>query len=234
MRGAVWLTLLHSDPLRTAASPAARLASNSRGALTVPLLVMLLTSTIFGLGTLGLMRHWRELTELQLRLDSCVGQTALDLRRMQSAIESSNRRIRALRAAQATASLAGQPPGSLTPLLEIEVAKQELELLHWRFRQAQWLFKRGCDGDQDLPLPLPSLSWHRDLPDMLGPQTLKWLPGTSPVLRLQLTHLPRAAAASVVQTTGGWTGGNSWKASWTIPATVPTAFGAGPVWAITR
>jgi hypothetical protein len=227
MRGAVWLTLSghrvsafkQQRPPRGDARLRERIYEDEQGVLTVPLLVLLLASTLLGLGTLGLMRHWRHLTELQLRLDRCVGNAALDLKKTLERIEAGNSRLRALRAAQVAATLV-EAAGSLVPLMEAEVAHQQLELLRWQARQAEWLALRGCDGKADLPAPLPSMSWSRPPPDLIGPQLLSWSSGERR-LALELYHSPRAAAAVVEA--GGSLGSDSWKASWSFPGNVPGA-----------
>ena len=161
MRGAVWLTLgghrVGVSPRRRHPRGGARLREricgriyrDEQGVLTVPLLVLLMACALLGLGTLGLMRHWRHLTELQLRLDRCVGTAALDLKKTLERIEAGNTRLKALRAAQAAATLV-EAAGSLVPLMEAEATHQQLEILRWRARQAEWLALRGCDGKADL------------------------------------------------------------------------------------
>jgi hypothetical protein len=206
VRGAVWFTFLHRGSR-------ANRVSDSQGALSIPLLLALLAISCLGLATWGMMRHWRHLTELQLKLDRCVGDTALDLKRALQEIERANRHIQMLRAAQAASGLAGGV-GELRPLMILEARRQDLEILRWNTKQARWLVQRGCGGAGGVPLPLPSMKWFRAPPDPIGPQPLEWAPGMPRILKLQLTHTPRAAAAVVQPGEGNET---SWKASWTVP-----------------
>ena len=191
-------------------------ADGDEGALSVLLLLLLLATTFLGTGSWGLMRHWRHLMELQLRLDRCVGHTALELKRVLGRIETSNRRLRLWRAAQAATILAAAPPGQLRGLMGLEVARQDLERLGWQARQIRWITSRGCDGLSDLPIPLPTMEWVRPPPDVLGPQPLVWERSEGVRLKLELAHVPRAAAA-LVQRDGGGIKGGFWKAAWSAP-----------------
>ena len=233
MKGTVWLSLTQNYAPRSG-----RLVRrNTRGALSLPLLLALLAASFMGFGTWGLMRHWRKLTELQLRLDRCVGDTALELKGALNRIESENRQIQAIRAAIAAGSLAGGAGQAMKPALEFEVARQEFELLRWRMRQAQWLMRRGCDEEPDLPRPLPEMSWFRPPPDMIGSQPLEWMGKGERRLKVEIRHSPRAASALVESGAGSWAtgefiGGSNWKATWTAPGTLAGAipgFAAGRV-----
>lgn len=228
MSGLVWrLPLVHLE--RRQARP--RIFTDSRGALSLPLALMLMSTTFAAFGTWGLMHHWNNLTALQLRLDRCVGEAALDLRATLKRIEFENVSLRALRAAQALADI--EAPGSLVPEITALAEAQDAEIFRWKARQAAWMLAHGCDGQPDLPSPLPSMGWDPRLPpDTDGPQALVWS-GSEKRLVFQLNHPPRAAAA-VVQArrdqglavvAEGVLGATNWKASWTVPG----VFGARSV-----
>jgi hypothetical protein len=223
MKAAVWLELARPR----SALPATRARPrDDRGSLTLPLALMLVAGTFMSFGTWGLMRRWRHLTELQDRLDRCVGETALELRGSLTRIEDANRRMAELRAAQAIAAASGLA-GETLAALEVQASLQDLELLRWKARQARWLAERGCDRVQDLPVPLPEMGWFRPPPDPLGPQPLRWQPGVPRDLKIGLFHSPRAAAARVSADgaampglrIGGF-GSERWKAAWTVPGSV--------------
>lgn len=196
------------------------------GAVSAPLLVALLGIAFMSLGTWGVMRRWRQMAELQLRLDRCAGEAALELKGHLEAIESANRQMRALRAGEVAAVPAGAS-AALEAALQAEVARQEVARARWRLRQARWLLERGCEGLGDLPSPLASMPWERPPPDALGPRPLRWPPDRGKRLLVQLAHAPRAAAAQVQPAldedgapAGGLLGGmlgNKWHAAWTIP-----------------
>ena len=56
------------------------IAKNERGLLGIPMGLSLLAIATAAAGTWSVLRHWRGLTELQLRLDRCVGSVALKLK----------------------------------------------------------------------------------------------------------------------------------------------------------
>lgn len=219
MRGPVWQLPLTRLELRRARP---RILRDSRGALSLPLALMLLASAVGAFGTLGLMRRWKNLAETQLRLDRCVGDAALELRGALKRIETENLAIRSLRIAQAAADI--EAPGTLVPEITALAVAQDAEIARWRLRQAAWMAMGGCDHKGDLPLPLPSMRWDERLPaDMDGPQALTW---TDPDknFSIQLSHLPRIAAARV-KASEGVLGATNWKASWAVPG----VFGARSV-----
>jgi hypothetical protein len=176
---------------------------------------MLLASAFGAFGTLGLMRRWKNLAETQLSLDRCVGLAALELRGALKRIETENIAIRALRIAQAAADI--EAPGTLVPEITALALAQDADIAHWRLRQAAWMAMGGCDHQGDFPVPpLPSMRWDQRLPpDQDGPQALTW---TDPDknFSIQLTHLPRMAAARI-KASEGVLGATNWKASWAVP-----------------
>jgi hypothetical protein len=196
------------------------------GALHVVMMIALMELAGAGFGVWGLLRHWRGLTETQLRLDRCVGKSALELKHTLVQIEEGNTTIRVLRAAVAVATPLGHG-AEPRALLEVAVRGQDLLLVRWQARRAEWLARRGCGEGRDLPYPLPSMSWVRPPEDLIGPQALSWEPGVPRSLRVQLVHLPRAAAARVeaqplagdAKVIGklGFNGKTNWKASWAVP-----------------
>src|SRR5690348_13171722 len=75
-----------------------RLRSNaSRGILQIPLLLAILLFSGIGMGVSGYLKQWRILVEHQLRLNRCVGEGALQLRKTLQSLQDSNEVIRELR-----------------------------------------------------------------------------------------------------------------------------------------
>ncbi len=202
---------------------------DDRGALSLPMAIALMAIAIAGMGIWGLLRHWRHQVELQLRLDRCVGKTALDLKRSLLAIEGENAEIRRIRIALLALTLEPPAKAALESALLVEVGRQETELALWEGRRLAWLARRGCDGRGDSPVPLPGQSWQRDPPDVNGPQPLRWTLGVGKKLHIELVHLPRAAAAEVTgnRTKGAFhvDVGSDWRANWEVPGI--GRFGAG-------
>lgn len=192
---------------------------NNRGALSVPLLLSLLAVSLMGFGTWGVMRRLRHVTEIQLRLDRCVGAVALELQGAQTRIERANGRMRKLRLSNAPLSIIAPPiAAAIKAELTIEAGLQDFERLRWKTRQARWLVQRGCAEGRGIPVPLPGLTWTRPPSDPLGPQPLQWT-GVDRNLKIGLYSSPRASAARVeaepISLAGELIGEYSWKATWT-------------------
>jgi hypothetical protein len=188
---------------------------SQKGSLQVPLVIGVAIATITALSILGLMRHWRSITELQLRLDECAGRTGIELKSRLESLEKANTRIKAIRAAIAATSAlpygqAAKPP--LEAALLVEVSRQEIQLSLWRAKMAAWLLRRGCDARNDLVLPLPALPWLRDPPDEIGPAPLRWTGKAAQTFTVRLGHPPRYSAAEVTKTNEG-----RWMAKWKNP-----------------
>lgn len=204
---------------------------SERGALTLPMTLMLSVVMVASVGLLSLMFRWRSLAAHQLRLDRCVGSVAIDLRDSLLTIQRINREITGLRASLAVATIAPPVRATLQATLEAEVVRQELERGRWGARRIKWLARRGCDGEGDIPFLLPEQPWTRDPPDFLGPRPLRWTGDLQAVFRIELHHSPRHSAAEVsaagtdsaAGSVGGIVGGSfdtrNWKASWAVVGT---------------
>jgi hypothetical protein len=189
---------------------------NERGVLHVPLGLLATLMVLTGLGVWGLLHHWKHLTQTQLRLDRCTGETALDLRSKLQGIASANRQMKELRAAEAAALLALQPEAAnaLQVLVEAESIRQETIRATWTVKRATWLIHRGCGSWGDISPPLPSVSWTREPPDYLGPVPLTQ-DSFSAYYRIEAQHQPRASAAEVFL--GNENDETSWHAHWVAP-----------------
>lgn len=190
--------------------------------MTAVLLILVMT----GFGMWGFLRSWRWKVETQLKLDRCIAKTALNLAERQARLRTMNREIDALRLALSAATLTPQAKPALLAALQIEVVRQDLELLRWNAVRAQWLAQRGCGGrPAKAIIPLPSLGWQRSPPDPIGPKGLRWI-GRTPEFHLEISNPPRYSAARV-QMKGddvGIAGTQEIQVGWTHPKTRP--FGA--------
>lgn len=188
------------------------MVSNESGALHLPMSMLFVV--IFGAATalVVMMHEWRLQAELQLRLDQCVGQKAAMLRDRQRQIEAGNQRIRVLRIALIPASIRPEIRKTLEAALKIQVLLQDALLKSWKVTQIAWIAHRGCGGN-DIPFPLPSLAWVRDLPDALGPRPLRWPESTPKELSIRLHHSPRHSAARVFFSTEE-ENSNEWVTAW--------------------
>lgn len=190
---------------------------NSKGILQIPLALALFAIVSGAVGCWGLLRHWRSVAELQLRLDRCVGQTALAFKNTLETLLSSNQKIKTLRAS----ILATQgPSASLSPLqaaLIAVVGEQESRRLYWKAQQHLWISNQKCGSSLDIPIPLPSMDWIRDPPDTLGPQPLRWVGPIPEEFHIEISHFPRAAAARIYPLGGSIDLPLHWQAEWAPP-----------------
>jgi len=148
-----------------------------RGFLAIPMALLLSVLAGCALMLLGLMSRWDHHVRIQLRLDRCVRQIAIELRETQNRIEGLNTQIRIARASAVFAAAAGQ--GELLATLQkttsVLALLQEGVLLKWGVRQASALVDRTCPLDPihaaDFMTPLP---WSRPPADPLGQPPLEW------------------------------------------------------------
>lgn len=168
------MRIAHGNGLPAEARPTA--AGGERGSVAVPLLLLSVVLGGAAISSLGYALLWRSKAALQLRLDRCVENAALELVVIQNAIEAGNLRMRAERAAAQAAAVPtfGASIADVQPVLAAEVAAQEFQRARWRIRQAKWILSRGCDGKADAAMPLPNLAWARPVADAIGPRPLEW------------------------------------------------------------
>lgn len=190
---------------------------NSGGSLQLPLALLLLVLTTGSVGNWVLLHSWRNQVKLQLRLDRCVGEMTLALKKHFEKIHQTNLQITALRAS----ILAAQAiPSTLPPLqsgLQAMVLLQDSLRVHWEIQRDLWISRQKCGSLADLPHPLPRLDWIRDPADGIGPQPLRWQ-GTFPKdFQIELGHPPRHAAARLSSNGGPYESQASWHAEWTAP-----------------
>ncbi len=192
--------------------------TNERGQVWVPMVVLMGILICLGIGTLVLRVKYRASVQTQRRLDQCVQAKTLQLRDLQNQIEKSNQRIKAERIA-AAAALAGSimTPAALEAVqairtvIQAEARIQDALLLRWKWEQAQWAARRGCDSRDD-PSPLnllPEPKWYRDPPDLIGEKALVWRGRGEKTLAIRLSHEPRRSSSEVYSNDK-----NHWNARW--------------------
>ena len=177
------------------------MSKNQEGVLTIPMALSILIIATSGLTLWGMLRHWKNLAETQLRLDRCAGQTAQELRDTLSSLESSNFRIKGLRIARGATAIAPPVSAALEIALLAQVAIQEIQRAKWEVTRLRWLTHLRCGSLKDMPSPLPSMKWLRDPPDAIGPNALRWEGEWPKDFQIQVTHYPRAAGARVFYST---------------------------------
>lgn len=185
-------------------------ASNENGAISVVLALVALGGLTTGLALIGLMHHWRQLAEHQLRLDRCVGHLAQTLTRTQNEIEALNSRLRELRAAGGvTAMIPGANQTEAAAEAAIAVTQDAL-IARGDAQSVIYAVPGSCGNLGDWIAPPPFLKWFRPPPDELGPQPLQWRGDES--LQILRAHRPRFAAAQIKGVADGW--GSKWHAKW--------------------
>lgn len=190
--------------------------SGQDGAVHIAMAGLLLLLAIAAAGVHAVARDWQRMAELQLRLSECVGRQARELRDVLENVEGDNTQIRWIRASIASATIAApELLPALRAALRAKVLQQDARLAAWKVRRGIWLARLGCGKPGDWPRPLPRLPWVRPLPDAIGSKPLAPEPGQPfPArFRIEVHHLPRAAAAEVRKPETG----AGWSASWARP-----------------
>ncbi len=193
--------------------------SSEGGNITVPLLLLSVVLGGAAFSSLTYAALWQSKVRLQLRLDRCIEEVALELVEIQNTIERANLRMKVERATAAAAAVPsmGGSIKAVQPLLAIEVTLQEAERLRWTLRQARWIANRGCDRRGDLLLPLPNLRWSRPPMDSIGPQPLEWSEKSSQ-LTIRLWKINRFSQARISNETESSSHQNHpltrWQAAW--------------------
>jgi hypothetical protein len=194
------------------------------GAVSIPVLMLLVVGISAGFGSWTLMRKWSMMAHHQLRLNRCVGQVALEFRDRLTKLEDLNQRIKVLRGsirvARFVPSLLPTVPG-LELALFASVTQQDFHRLQWRMTQGRWMFPGYCGNSRDQPRQLPSLEFTRGSPDDVGPQALEWKGDQPDVFLFQIKHSSRVAAARVDQDSE--TSSQGWTARWSTPVMLPGA-----------
>lgn len=187
-----------------------QILKSNRGSISLLSLFIVFIAFISLTALLGLRIQWRVRVREQLRLDRCVEKKAILLSKIQNRIRESNFRMIAERAAALAAALptGGASLKAVKPILEIERAWQEVQLLNWKIEQAKWITNRGCDRKSDLLFPLPHLKWERLPSDSLGPMHLRWSGPKNEPLKIKLWKHPNFSGAEVHEDQ------NEWKANW--------------------
>lgn len=138
-----------------------------------------------------------------------MSEVARELKNLQNIIEASNSRIKSLRISIAVA-VDPRIQSALKLWLKAEVTAQDFQRMKWETKRVAWLIRRGCHQETNIPIPLPSLSWKRPPPDVIGDSPLYW-EGDTKLARLKIVLIknPRGAAAQVFNQE------SKWKAAWT-------------------
>jgi len=170
---------------------------NINGSLHLPLSIALSIITFTGLGLIGLERNLKNITELQLRLDRCVGKTAIEYKNTLTKIEKINKKIKVARIALALSNIEPEAAMALSVYLKKLIFSQNLLITKWRAKNVLWLSNKLCKKNSDLSGPMPTLPWVRDPPDMLGQKPLRWTGKHTEVFRIWLYHKPRYSSATL-------------------------------------
>lgn len=189
-----------------------------RGSVTVPLLLLMVVLAGAGFSALTYSLLWQAKVSLQLRLDRCVEETAIELAGIQNHLEESNLRMRAERAAAIAAAVpsAGTSLKVGNTILAAEMLLQEGLRAKWKLREGVWILRRGCHGKSDFLLPLPRLRWWRPPDDAVGAMPLQW-EGAKEHLAIRIWKENRFSQAEVgIEKNGTWNG------KWTPRARVRT------------
>ena len=193
------------------------------GAVTVPLVLLCCTFSLFGFGTWSLFRHERRTQELQLRLLDCVGGEALSLKALNHQIAVTNIEIRTTRVALAALGIEPSTQTLLREMLFVLTAAQDAAISIWKLRSHSWRLSRACRkiSARAWFTEYPSPDWSRPPPDLLGPMPLEEAGQAINLFRFSIEGFQfgatRRAAAEVYRPTGKeslFDEGPTWSARW--------------------
>lgn len=173
-----------------------------RGALSIPMALLLCVAAIGFSATWRTFQSWHEIRDRQLGLDECVTKNALETAARLNRVRKLDSGIRATRAAL---WVAVEPSirASLSATLQALGAWVRVEEAAWASASALWLLRRGCGNlRSSLPRPYPQKPWINEPPDPIGPRPLTWKEQHG--LQIQLLALPRSSRAWVVRRSGRW------------------------------
>jgi hypothetical protein len=193
---------------------------DKRGVLHTPLALMTALAVVTGLSLWMLLHHWKNLTLIQLRLDHCTGEIALDLKSKIHDVSQANEKIKELRLAEvAAAAVDAQAATAVRTLISLQALRQEEIREEWSAKQISWTVTSGCGDPRDRASPLPALQWIREPEDSLGqkPLHLEQLP---PSFHFEIKHSPRASASELtrgVQSESSPSSSQAWHARWSAP-----------------
>lgn len=187
-----------------------RESGQTEGFLSLPMTLLVGTLALAALGLLGLQEGWRSQAKLQLTLDQCAAELALDVAKINQRVESLNAQIRATRLARAAALGSGQAPvaAATATALQSLVLLQDAQRAFWIKLEGRWILKGDC------PLQMPALGalpWFRPLPDALGARPLEWPPTRQKEFVIVFKKKRRKSHASIR------TIESKWVASFALP-----------------
>ena len=186
------------------------------GVLHLPLALGLGVMAMTCLSLLAIGNYWLGLVRVQLALDRCTGETALELRGRLQSLESTNQKISVLRISAAGALAAG----NLTAIEAIRKTSntlarlQDLELLGWKKTQSKWWLHSTCRGSPPKK-PLPEIPFFRTPSDPLGAKPLEWRESQPKSFRIILKKGARRSESFVFRSEK--TSNSQWTASWRPP-----------------
>ncbi len=199
---------------RRGTSATVRLRSE-RGALSMPLLLILCVAFLSYFWIWSHLANWREIRDRQLLLDECVGKQARSLAYRLQRMDRLNQTVRATRAALLV-TIEPTTRASLTSLLWVQYGWLQGEHLRWNTDAILWLARRGCgEVKRALPQPYPTNPWTIEAADPIGPRPFRWKGEPHALFTLRLIALPRSARAYV------FLRNRSWQSSYQKPRASP-------------
>lgn len=190
--------------------------------LALPFGLWVTTLLVGMIGLWNVFHGWNRQVSTQLAIDRCVARVAREFRDLLGTIETSNSRIRILRASL-LAAVEPTTRAGLQTALALASAHQDFALGAWQAKRVRWLLPGSCPGARSiLPLdPLPTSPWKRAPPDALGPLPSSWvspIPPASAEFRVALRAPPRSTRAfvrmSAPAASWGKHDGSRWVATW--------------------
>jgi hypothetical protein len=175
----------------------------NHGFLSLPMSLLVSVLALSALGLLGLQAGWRSQARLQLHLDQCAAELALEIAKMNQRLEALNAQIRAARVARAAAMASGQAPvvAASAATLGSLILLQDAQRAFWAKLEIRWMLKRDCPLQ---PPALGGLPWFRPPPDALGGRPLEWPPSRQREFVIHFHKKRRKSHASIRALQSKW------------------------------
>lgn len=189
------------------------LAHSPQGSSALPLILLGVVLSFSAISTLQLFGSVSENSQLQLKLDRCVGQAASETRRRILRIEAINRMISIFRIMMTVAIFFPKAAAGLQKVMRAFTFAQDLDRLIWNALHYRILLGLYCDTPSQWLSRLLFRSsgppYRRPPPDILGPLPLKWTKKKKEVY-FRIASDPKISASEVVFD-------EEWKIRWASP-----------------
>lgn len=187
---------------------------DENGAMTIYFAVWLAFFVLTFVAIIVFMEENRKAIALQLTLDSCVGQHAIEYAKTLNRFELLNKKVMATRLALTTSQALPPIRVALSATLAALALEQARLSLFWNGRRVGWLARLACSRSARVVSLAPTWPYRPNPPDALGPTP--WSKTRGPqVESFWLTQKKRIAGAEVYYEN------KQYRSRWKLPPFAP-------------